>query len=122
MKYRPNLGRAEMDILRYIAEHNPVTVRTVAVHVAATKGQVRTTALNAMERLRKKGFLKRRKLTGVYHYTPAKPKAQLFGKLLKDFVDAAFGGSHEPFVAYLAEETDLTDQELRLLRQLENWR
>jgi len=48
---QPNIGRAEMEILRYISDHHPVSVREVADRVCAGKGQVRTTALNVMERL-----------------------------------------------------------------------
>ncbi len=62
----PNIGRAEMDILRYITDHHPVTVRQVADHVSETKGLVRTTVLNVMERLRQKGYLARKKADGVF--------------------------------------------------------
>ncbi len=118
MKYHFNLGKAEMDILRYIAEHHPVTVREVADHIATTKGHVRTTVLNAMERLRKKGFLARVQVDGVFEYEPSKPKKELFRGLLSDFVDTAFGGSHDPLVAYFVEGTDMTDAELRVLKKL----
>ena len=70
---QPNIGRAEMEILRYISDHHPVSVREVADHVCASKGQVRTTALNVMERLREKGYLKRRKANGIFQYSPACP-------------------------------------------------
>ena len=118
MKYQFNLGKAEMDILRYIAEHNPVTVREVADHIADTKGHVRTTVLNAMERLRKKGFLSRDQVGGVFEYEPSKPKKELFRNLLRDFVDTAFGGSHDPLVAYFVEGTDMTEAELRMLKKI----
>lgn len=118
MKYQFNLGKAEMDILRYIAEHHPVTVREVANHIADTKGHVRTTVLNAMERLRKKGFLSRLQVDGVFEYEPSKPKKELFRNLLRDFVDTAFGGSHDPLVAYFVEGTDMTEAELRMLKKI----
>jgi len=118
MKYQLNLGSGEMYILRYVAEQSPVTVREVANHVAETKGHVRTTVLNVMDRLRKKGFLKRVKRGGVYKYAPVKPKRELFQGLLKDFVDAAFGGSHDPLVGYLTGEVKVTKAELKMLRCL----
>ncbi len=118
MKYQFNLGKAEMDILRYIAEHHPVSVREVADHIADTKGHVRTTVLNAMERLRKKGFLSRTQQDGVFAYSPSQPKKELFRSLLTDFVDTAFGGSHDPLVAYFVEQTDMSDAELKVLKNL----
>jgi predicted transcriptional regulator len=118
MKHALSLGKAEMDVLRYVAEHSPVTVREVADHLAETKGQVRTTVLNSMERMRQKGFLKREKVDGVFQYTPVKSKGELFQRLLKGFVDAAFGGSHAPLVTYFAEQGKMTHEELRMLKKV----
>jgi predicted transcriptional regulator len=114
----PNIGRAEMEILRYIADHHPVSVREVAEHVLAAKGQVRTTALNVMERLRDKGYLKRRKTNGIFHYSPSAPRAELLRSLVRDFVNRTLGGSLSPFVAYLTQEGKLSAGELAELRAL----
>ncbi len=62
---REPLGRLELDVLQYIADHHPISVREVAAHFAATSGQARTTLLTVMERLRAKGYLKRRKAAGA---------------------------------------------------------
>ncbi len=114
----PNIGRAEMEILRYVTDHHPVTVRQVADHVSETKGHVRTTVLNVMERLRQKGYLARKKTDGVFHYSPRLPKEELMRSLVGDFVDRALGGSLSPFVAYLTHEARLTEAELAELRAL----
>jgi predicted transcriptional regulator len=114
----PNIGRAEMDILRYIADHHPATVRDVAEHLSATKGQVRTTALNIMERLRQKGYLKRRKIDGVFQYSPSVPTSELLHSLVREFVHRTLGGSVSPFVAYLSHEGKLSEDELTELRAL----
>jgi predicted transcriptional regulator len=116
--HQPNIGRAEMDILRYIADHHPATVRDVAEHVSATKGHVRTTVLNVMERLRKKGYLKRHKIDGIFHYSPSVPTADLLRSLVREFVQRTLGGSLSPFVAYLTQEGKLTPDELAELRAL----
>ena len=114
----PNIGRAEMDILRYIADHHPASVRDVAEHLSATKGQVRTTALNVMERLRQKGYLKRRKINGIFQYSPSLPTAELLRSLVREFVHRTLGGSLSPFVAYLTHEGKLNEKELTELRAL----
>lgn len=118
MKHALNLGKAEMDVLRFVAEHAPVTVREAANHLMQTKGHVRTTVLNTMERLRRKGFLSRKKVRGVFQYQPVKSKAELFQRLLKGFVESAFGGSHAPLVAYFAERGKMTPEELRMLQSI----
>ena len=118
MPPKAGIGRAELETLQYIQDHHPITVRELADHLAETKGLTRTTALNAMERLRQKGHLTRQKIQGVYHYSPAQPKPQLMRSLIREFVSGALGGSVAPFVAYLGEEGSVSDRELEELRQL----
>src|SRR4051794_27101740 len=101
MKKKPSVGRAEGEVLRYVADRQGATVTEVGDHLAETKGQTRNTALNMMERLRKKGFLQREKVDGVYRYTAARSKGQIFDGLVGDFVDTVLGGSVSPLVAYL---------------------
>jgi len=118
MSDQPNIGRAEMDILRYVSEHHPVTIREVADHISETKGHVRTTVLNIMERLRKKGYLRRKKREGIFEYFPTLPRTDLLRSLVRDFVEKTLGGSVSPFVAFLAEERDLSGEEIANLKKL----
>jgi predicted transcriptional regulator len=108
----------EWEVLQYIMEHHPVTVREVAEPFAETHGHARTTVLTIMERLREKGYLTRRKVTGVNQYSPSKPRTDLMQGLVRDFVEKALGGSVSPFVAYLGEEARLSPEELSELKQL----
>ena len=112
------IGRAELELLNYIQDHHPATVRDVADHLAHTRGIVRTTVLNMMARLVTKGYLTRKSLNGVYHYSPNIPKTQLLQNLIKDFIHSSLGGSVSPFVAYLSTDANLDDQQLAELKQL----
>lgn len=114
---RRKIGQAQLEVLRYVQDHHPVTVRQVAEHVAETRGLTRTTALNVMERLREKGYLTRELVEGVYRYSPVHPKPQFLRGLVRDFVEQTLGGSLEPFVAYLAEDAQLSDEEWERLRR-----
>src|SRR5687767_383585 len=118
MEQQSTIGRAELEILRYIAAHPSVTVREVADHFAETKGHVRTTILNVMERLREKGFLTRKKVRGIYHYAPKMKERRLLRSLVSDFVQRSLGGSISPFVAYLSEQGKLTEEELNELKEV----
>jgi predicted transcriptional regulator len=119
MPRRPaSIGRAELEILRYVADHHPATVREVADHAAEAKGLARTTVLTVMERLRKKGCLTRKKVGTVYRYSPKLPKRELLQNLTRDFVERVLEGSVSPFMAYLAETGNLSDEELTKLKEL----
>lgn len=113
-----SIGQAELEILQYIQDHHPVTVREVAEHISQTKGHVRTTVLNVMVRLCNKGYLHRAKVDGVFQYRPRLAKGELLRRLVRDFVNRALGGSLSPFVAYLAEDARLSGDDLARLRRL----
>ena len=112
------LGHLEIDVLRYVSDHYPIGVREVAAYFAETSGQARTTLLTVMERLRAKGYLKRRKVDGRHRYSPTIAKAELLGGLVCDFVDDVLGGAVSPFVAYLARSKHLSNDEARKLSEL----
>ena len=119
MLRQSKIGAAELGILQHISDHHhPITVGEVAEHFAGTKGHARTTVQTVMERLHKKGFLSRKRVGGAYLYSPRMPKKELLQSLVRDFVEQALGGSLEPFVAYLTERAELSDEELKELEQL----
>ncbi len=114
-RHRETIGREEMQVLRYVAEQQPVSVRDVADQLAITSGKARTTVLTVMERLRAKGYLVRRKKGGIYRYSPKRSQADVLRSLVADFVRQALGGSVSPFVAYLAEDANLDDEQVQEL-------
>ena len=115
---KASLGPLETEILRYIGDHCPISVAEVAEHVAQTSGHARTTVLTVMERLRRKGFVTRRQIDGVYRYSPTVPKQELLRDLVKDFVETTLGGSVSPFVAFLAESGPISAEDLNRLKRL----
>ena len=117
-RHRETIGREEMTVLRYVAENHPVSVRDVADHVAATSGKARTTVLTVMERLREKGYLVRRRKGGIYRYRPKRSQREVLRSLIAEFIREALGGSVSPFVAYLAEDANLSDEQVQELARL----
>lgn len=113
-----SLGQAEWEILQYVGEHHPVTVRDVAQHMAREKGLARTTVLTVMERLRAKGFLVRRKQGDAYQYSPKKSITDLAQGLVEGFVENMLSGTLSPFFAYLSKSKNVTDEQLEELKQL----
>ena len=120
------LGSTEIEVLRYLGDYPALSVGDVADYFAQTTGQARTTILTIMERLRKKGYLTRKQVGGVYHYSPKIAKQVLLRGLVKSFVDTTLAGSVSPFLAYLSEGGPVSEDELtqlkRLIRDLEHAR
>lgn len=115
---KSTLGSTEIEILRFLGDQPAMSVGEVADHFAQTTGQARTTILTIMERLRKKGYLTRKQVKGVYHYAPKVPKQEFLRGLVRSFVDNTLGGSVSPFVAYLSESGPVSDHDLEHLKQL----
>ena len=112
------LGAQELALLRYIDDAGGVTVGEVADVFGASRTLARSTILTMMERLRKKGFLNRRLVGGVYRYQARASSAEVTRGAIRRFVDRNLGGSIAPFVAYLSESADLTDAELKELEDV----
>ncbi|MBL8825939.1 MAG: BlaI/MecI/CopY family transcriptional regulator [Planctomycetaceae bacterium] len=112
------LGSTEVEVLRYLGDHPGSSVGDVADHFANTSGQARTTILTVMERLRKKGYLTRKQVGGVYQYRPKAAKHDFLRRMVATFVDQTLGGSVSPFVAYLSDHGSVSAAELAQLKQL----
>lgn len=123
MRKREDLGKGQWEVLTYVTNHAPVTVAQVAEAFAQSHGLARTTVLTVMERLRAKGYLTRAKSkedgrSAVYEYAPSVSKTQLMRDAVSQFVETTMGGSFAPFLAYLAQETEVSDEQLRELKSL----
>jgi predicted transcriptional regulator len=118
MSRRKNITPAEMEILQFVLDRAPVTVREVADQMAQAKGLARTTVLTVMERLRQKGHLTRQVGPAGYLYSPREPKPEMQRDMVAEFVERSLGGSVSPFVAYLADRVELSDAEMDALNGL----
>jgi predicted transcriptional regulator len=114
----PTLGEQELEVLRFVADRAPVSAREVAEQFAETQGLARTTVLTVMERLRKKGYLTRKRRQGVFHYSPRVPQSDVLQGLVRQFVEKTLAGSVSPIVAYLVKSRQLSEEELRELQRL----
>ena len=69
-----------------------------------------------MERLRKKGYVSRKQVGGIFRYSSTESQADVLRDLVASFVSRSLSGSLSPFAAYLAEATEVTDEEIAELR------
>ena len=112
------LGEQELSVFRFIHDRAPISARDVTDIFARTHGLSRSTILTVIERLRKKGFLTRKRLEGVYLYEPRVPQAEVLQRLVRTFVENTLGGSVSPVMLYLANNRQISDPELAELQKL----
>lgn len=115
---RKSLSDLELNLLRYLSAKEAMSVREVADGFGEENGYARTTILTLMERLRTKNYVTRQKLEGVFVYSTSLTQTELMQNVIGKFVNKALGGSVSPLVAYLADEHELSDVEIKKLREL----
>ena len=112
------VGDQELALLRYVSDAGQATVGEAAERFGQPRGLARSTVLTMMERLRKKGHLTRRQQDGVFRYALRTAPGAAVRQAVKSFVDRTLDGSITPFVAYLEEREDVSDEELAELETL----
>src|SRR5262245_15678194 len=108
----------ELRFLRFVASRGPVSSAQVAEELGARLGLTRSSVLTVMERLRRKGHLRRRRVEGIYLYSSTLPLDRLERATVGQFVERSLGGSVLPFAAWLSERVDVSEEELAELRAM----
>lgn len=115
---KKDLGELELAVLNAVWERPGCTVRDIALIMSEQRGLARTTILTVMQRLHAKGFLRRRKVGGLFRYTATGEQGQVVSDLIGQFVHKVLGGSPAPFLAYLAETKELSEVQIAQLREI----
>ncbi len=115
---KPTIGDQELGLLHYLSDHESASVGEVAAGFGEPRGLARSTVLTMMERLRSKGFLKRRQLKGMYRYSTATGPGEAMRSAVGSFVEKTLSGSVSPFVAWMSERAKVSDTELAELEAL----
>jgi len=104
----------ELELMKIVWRHDePVTVRDVYEELRARRPVAYTTVMTNMKTLEQKGYLKTSLQDRAHLYRPAKPKQQVVGAMVRDFVDRVFNGSARPLVLHLLEDAQLSEADLR---------
>jgi predicted transcriptional regulator len=113
------LSKTEYDLLSYMAARGPLTVRQLTQSFGEERGYSRGTITQMVDRLMKKGRLRRETVDFVFAYSSVHSLDELSSEAVAGFVDERLGGSVQPLVAYfLSQSEDLTPDERETLRAL----
>jgi predicted transcriptional regulator len=114
------LSDLELNLLRHLAASEGLTVREVTETYGKEHGYARTTVQTLLERLRTKGYATRRPVDNGagFVYVSSLSPADLMQSVVGKFVSRALGGSVSPLVAYLIEQGDLNEEEVKRLRSM----
>ena len=115
---KPTIGDQELALLQHIDESGAASVGEVAASFGEPRGLARSTVLTMMERLRGKGYLKRKQLRGMFRYSIATGPGEAMRSAVGSFVEKTLSGSVSPLVAWMSEHADVSETELAELEAL----
>jgi len=114
------LTPAQYEIMEVVwaAAHTGATVAEVWQSISPRRSVARTTILNLVDRLEKRGWLRRREQDGANRYVAAVTRDRTNAELASGFVQEFFGGSASNLVMSLLGTEQLDAAEIQRLRKL----
>jgi BlaI family penicillinase repressor len=113
------LGELEAQVMHKIwARPGPVTVRDIVGDLQHDRPIAYTTVMTLMRILQEKGYLTRATHEKAHVYRPAKPRQQVIGGMVRDFLDRVFDGAPDSLLLHLAKDNKLTEKQRRIVKQL----
>lgn len=98
----------------------PATVRDVYERLRARREVAYTTVLTMMKILEQKGYVKKERVERAFVYRATRPRQQVLGGMVREFVDRVFDGASRPVLLHLVKQTKLSAKERKaLLRAIE---
>ena len=94
------------------------TVRDVYEALRASRQIAYTTVMTMLKILEEKGYLKKTASDRAHVYRPAKPRQQVVGAMVREFLDRVFDGASDGLLLHLAKDNKLTDKQRRIVKQL----
>ena len=117
-KPHTTLTPQELSIMKVVWAKKQATVRDVYEALQASRPVAYTTVMTMMRILQEKGFLTKVAEDKAHVYAPTKPRQQVLGSMVRDFVDRVFDGASEGLLLHLAKDNTLTAKQKKLLSEL----
>jgi BlaI family penicillinase repressor len=114
----PDLTRTEFDILRILWKAKRLNVREVHDQMVENYSWAYSTTKTMMDRMVRKGLLKREQFHGVFLYTPLISRPKGFARLIHFFSDRVLELDHRAVVSLFAHSEALTPEEIEELSQI----
>jgi len=114
------LHPGQYEVLRAIWEIGEPGATTLQVweHISKKRSIVRTTVLNVVDKLEKRGWLSRQQVDGEWHYWPTARREEIEATVAEDFLANFFDGSASGLMVSLIGESKLSSTEIQRLREV----
>jgi BlaI family transcriptional regulator, penicillinase repressor len=114
----PTLTPQELAIMKVVWKLDKATVRDVYEQLREKRPIAYTTVMTMMKILEEKGYLKKSRVERAYVYKPSRPRQQVVGAMVRDFVDRVFDGAASGLLLHLAKDGRLSKDERQHIRRI----
>lgn len=104
--------------MKVVWQLGTATVRDVYEALRARRAIAYTTVMTMMKILEEKGYLTKERADRAYVYQPARPRQQVVGAMVRDFVDRVFDGAAGGLLLHLAKDRRLSKDERTTIRRI----
>jgi BlaI family penicillinase repressor len=117
-KPHPTLTPQELAIMKVVWRLEKATVRDVYEALREHRNIAYTTVMTMMKILEEKGYLRKSQADRAHVYRPSRPRQQVVGAMVRDFVDRVFDGAAGGLLLHLAGDRRLSKAERDRIREL----
>ena len=104
--------------MKVVWRKDEATVRDVCDALNTERTVAYTTVMTMMRILEGKGYLTKATQEKAHVYRPTKPRQQVIGGMVRDFLDRVFDGASDALLVHLARDNKLTAKQQKIVRQL----
>ncbi len=104
--------------MKIVWQLEKATVRDVYEAQRSKRPVAYTTVMTMMKILEDKGYLKRTQTERAHVYRPTRPRQQVMGAMVRDFVDRVFDGAAGGVLLHIAKDNRLSKSERDHIRKL----
>jgi len=108
----------ELAIMKVVWRLETATVRDVYEALRKARPIAYTTVMTMMKVLEDKGYLQKTMVERAHVYKPTKPRSQVVGAMVRDFVDRVFDGASGSLLLHLAKDARLTDRQRKAVKRI----
>ena len=108
----------ELAIMKVVWRLEKSTVRGVYEALRKTRPIAYTTVMTMMNVLEDKGYLEKKSNGRAHVYSPTKPRHQVVGAMVRDFIDRVFDGASGSLLLHLAKDSRLTERQRKAVQRI----
>lgn len=108
----------ELAIMKVVWRLERASVREVYEALRKERPIAYTTVMTMMNVLEDKKYLDKKSNGRAHIYTPTRPRHQVIGAMVRDFVDRVFDGASGSLLLHLAKDTRLPDRQRKAVQRI----